>query len=69
MILSAEKYIELTADLAAKILNNTYLDEILTEDENGDIRYTEEAQEQFNEHFDMVCAHLTAHGIHKESDQ
>ena len=69
MILSVEKYLELTSCLAAKILNNTYLDEILTEDENGDIRYTEEAQEQFNEHLDMVCAHLTAHGIHKENDQ
>lgn len=69
MILSAEKYIELTANLAEAILCNTYLDNILIEDENGDIHYTEEAQDCFNEHLDMVCEVLSAHGIHKEGDQ
>ena len=69
MILSVEKYLELTSDLANAILQNTYLDNTLIEDENGDERYTEEAQEQFNEHLDMVCAHLSANGIFKEGDQ
>jgi hypothetical protein len=69
MILSAEKYLELTADLADAILCNTYLDNILIEDENGDERYTEEAQDRFEEHLDMVCARLSAHGIHKEGDR
>ena len=69
MILSAEKYLELTADLADAILCDTYLDDVLIEHENGDIRYTEEAQDRFNEHLDMVCEKLSAHGIHKEGDQ
>lgn len=69
MILSAEKYIELTADLADAILHDTYLDDVLIEHENGDIQYTEEAQDRFEEHLDMVCARLSAHGIHKEGEQ
>ena len=69
MILSAEKYLELTADLADAILCDTYLDDVLIEHENGDIRYTEEAQNRFEEHLDMVCEKLSAHGIHKEGDQ
>ena len=69
MILSAEKYLELTADLAQAILCNPYLDDVLIEDENGDERYTEEAQDRFNEHLDMVCARLSAHGIFKEGEQ
>ena len=69
MILQSERYIELTSCLAAKILEDTYLDEILTEEENGDIRYTEDAQDRFNEHLDMVCAHLFEYGIFKEGDQ
>jgi len=69
MILSAEKYLELTADLAEAILCNTYLDNIFIEDENGDQRYSEEAQDCFNEHLDMVCDTLSAHGIHKEGEQ
>lgn len=69
MILSVERYIELTADLADAILCDTYLDDVLIEHENGDIRYTEEAQDRFNEHLDMVCEKLSAHGIHKEGEQ
>jgi len=68
MILPAETYIELTADLADAILCETYLDDVLTEDGNGDIRYTEEAQERFNEHLDMVCNKLSDYGIYKEGE-
>ena len=68
MILPEETYIELTTDLADAILCETYLDDILTEEDNGDIRYTEEAQERFNEHLDMVCDKLSAYGIYKEGE-
>jgi len=68
MILQAETYIELTTDLADAILCETYLDDVLIEHENGDIRYTEEAQERFNEHLDMVCDKLSAYGIYKEGE-
>ena len=73
MILSAEKYLELTADLADAILHETRgsgaVIDVLVEHENGDIRYTEEAQDCFNKHLDMVCARLSAHGIYKEGEQ
>jgi hypothetical protein len=73
MILSVEKYLELTADLADAILHETRgsgaVIDVLIEHENGDIRYTEEAQDRFNDHLDMVCEKLSAHGIHKEGDQ
>ena len=74
MILSAEKYIELTTDLADAILQDTFrgsgaVNDVLIEHENGDIHYTEEAQDCFNEHLDMVCEMLSAHGIQKEGDQ
>jgi len=68
MILPVEKYIELTADLADAILCDTYLDDVLIEEDNGDIRYTEGAQERFNEHLDMVCDKLSAYGIYKEGE-
>ena len=68
MILPAETYIELTADLADAILCDTYLGDVLTEEDNGDIRYTEEAQERFNEHLDMVCDKLSAYNIYKEGE-
>ena len=69
IILPPEKYIELTAALAKDILQATYLDVILIEHENGDIRYTEEAQDCFHEHLEMVEDNLSAHGIYKEGDQ
>tara|TARA_B100000768_G_C11236457_1_gene357469 strand:- start:180 stop:401 length:222 start_codon:yes stop_codon:yes gene_type:complete len=73
MILSTEKYIELTTDLADAILHETRgsgaVIDVLIEHKNGDIHYTEEAQDRFNEHLDMVCEKLSAHGIYKEGEQ
>ena len=68
MILPTEKYIELTTDLADAILCDTYLDDVFIDYDNGDIRYTEEAQDRFNEHLDMVCEKLSAYGIYKEGE-
>lgn len=42
------------AEIAEYILEDTYLDPILVTDDNGDERYTDEAQERFNEHHDAV---------------
>lgn len=42
------------AEIADYILEDTYQDPILVEDDNGDERYTDEAQERFNEHHDAV---------------
>jgi hypothetical protein len=69
IILPAETYIELTVKLADAILCDTYLDVVLIEDKNGDTRYTEEAQNRFEEHLEMVEYHLSEYGICKEDDQ
>lgn len=42
------------AEIADYILEDTYQDQILVEDDNGDERYTDEAQDRFNEHHDAV---------------
>jgi hypothetical protein len=68
MILPAEKYIELTVDLAEDILHSTYLDRVFKEGKNDTLQYTEEAQGRFEEHLDMVCGKLNAHGIYKEGE-
>ena len=39
-------------------MNDAYLDDIYVEDENGDERYTEEAQDRFNDILDEVQAIL-----------
>jgi len=69
IIVPAEQYIELTSSLADAILQSTYLDRVFVEDDNGDQRYSEDAQDSFNEHLSMVCDHLFAHKIYKEGDQ
>ena len=63
MVLSPEKYLELTSALADEILAATYPSHYLKEDENGDLRYTVDAQYFFNAHLDLVSNCLTAHGI------
>ena len=69
IILPPEKYVELTTDLAEDILHSTYLDRVFKEGKNDTLQYTEEAQGRFEEHLDMVCGKLNAHGIYREGDQ
>lgn len=44
--------IELASELADKKLRETFDGDIDVKEENGDIRYTEEAQDYFNELYD-----------------
>lgn len=69
IIVPAEQYIELTSSLADAILQSTYLDRVFVEDDNGDQRYSEDAQDSFNEHLSMVCDHLSAHKIFKKGEE
>ena len=46
--ISTPDWIELYSDLAEFTLSHSSLDPITEEDENGDERYTEEKQEEFN---------------------
>lgn len=44
--------IELASELADKKLRETFYGDVDVEEENGDIRYTEKAQDYFNELYD-----------------
>ena len=48
------EFVELSANLAAYILEQTYLDNPYMEQENGDMSYTEEAQDVFNDHYGNI---------------
>lgn len=58
MKISNETFLELSAEIAEAWLNDAYLDDIYVEDDNGDERYTEEAQDRFNDILDEVQAIL-----------
>jgi len=58
MNISNEIFLELSAEIAEAWMNDAYLDLFDIEDENGDERYTEEAQDCFNAILDEVQAIL-----------
>ena len=58
MKISNETFLELSAEIAEAWMNDAYLDDIYVEDENGDERYTEEAQDRINDILDEVQAIL-----------
>ena len=58
MNISNQTFLELSTEIAEAWMNYAYLDDIYVEDENGDERYTEEAQDRFNDILDEVQAIL-----------
>jgi len=52
--LTDEQFLELSADIAATWLEDAYLDNIWQEEDNGDMRYTDDAQDRFNDILDTV---------------
>ena len=52
--LQPDTWAELCSDLAGMFLEYKAIDPIWVQDENGDERYTEEAQDEFNHISDMV---------------
>lgn len=61
MNISNQTFLELSAEIAEAWMNDAYLDDIYVEDENGDERYTEEAQDRFNDILDEVQAILESY--------
>ena len=53
-VISIPDWVELNSELAAMFLEYKAIDPIWVEDENGDERYTEDAQNEFNHISDMV---------------
>ena len=50
----SQDILELSCSIASYILEETYLDYPYKESKNGDVVYTDEAQERFVEHLDIV---------------
>ena len=47
-------FIELSCDIAEYVLEETFDGNITQTEENGDVRFTDEAQDEFNHHLDMI---------------
>tara|TARA_R110002167_G_scaffold106688_1_gene273424 strand:+ start:264 stop:461 length:198 start_codon:yes stop_codon:yes gene_type:complete len=54
MQITNEQFLELSADIAGAWLEDAYLDDIWQEEDNGDMRYTDDAQDRFNDILDTV---------------
>lgn len=52
--IDSQDLLELSCDIASYILEDTYLDNLYEEREDGDEVYTDEAQERFVQHLDIV---------------
>ena len=52
--MTEEQFVELSATIAGAWLEDAYLDNVWTEDDNGNEVYTEEAQDRFNDIYDTV---------------
>ena len=68
-IIRPDQYVELYSELAGMMLEANNGDEILlVTDANGDERYTEAAQDRFNDYCENVESVLAANNIIKVSD-
>jgi hypothetical protein len=52
--IDSQDLLELSCDIASYILEDTYLDNLYEESESGNEVYTEEAQERFVQHLDII---------------
>jgi hypothetical protein len=52
--IDSQDLLELSCDIASYILEETYLDNLYEESENGNEVYTDEAQERFVQHLDII---------------
>ena len=48
------EFVELSATLASYMLEQTYLDYLYMTHPNGDVTYTEEAQDVYNDHYGNI---------------
>ena len=53
-LLTNEQFLNLSADIAGAWLEDAYLDNVWQEEDNGDMRYTDDAQDRFNDILDTV---------------
>jgi len=53
-LIDSQDLLELSCDIASYILEETYLDNLYEESESGNEVYTDEAQERFVQHLDII---------------
>jgi len=52
--ITTSDFIELACSIASYVLEDTYLDYPYEENDSGDLVYTDDAQDRFNEHYDVI---------------
>ena len=52
--MNKDEFVELSAVVAGYVLEQSYLDYPYMTQANGDVTYTEEAQEEYNRHYGTV---------------
>lgn len=66
MKMKTDNYVELRSDIAEAWLNDNFLEPIYEEQENGDIIFTEKAQDRYIDIVNIVEQILGNNGITKE---
>ena len=69
--LPSSRYVELYAELAEAMLNESFYGEVCTiyeTDDNGDERFTDEAQDLFNDYCGIVEKVLAKNNVHQEME-
>lgn len=56
--MTKEEFLSMVCDIAAYSLEDTYLDNPYKTAANGDVVYTDEAQDRFNGHLDVIVGIL-----------
>lgn len=51
-------FVELTANIAKRFLDETFGGDVIQRAENGDLHFTEAAQDEFNNYYDLVSEML-----------
>lgn len=52
--MTTSEFIEMACSIASYVLEDTYLDYPYEENDSGDVVYTDQAQDRFNEHYDAI---------------
>ena len=52
--MTKEQFIEVSASIAGYIVEQSYLDYPYVDDGKGNVSYNDEAQDEFNMHYDVV---------------
>ena len=64
--IQTEQFLELSSELAELLVIETWPESPYQTEQNGDLRFTPDAQDSFNSFLDNVTSVLNRNGIHAE---